>query len=255
MWIGGRGCAGRSAGEDRNRDRQRQTPPSSGIALEPASAEEQDERRDRGSRNLDRVEAECPEPPEVFPRQQKRDEQSQAEHDARCVGGPPQAQTLAPAKDQRADRGDPGTREAEIEAVGPARVRCPRRSRESPGNLLAVQVDLHCHGDCEVSEPYAQTPNRKAGGEPGTAEGCDGRKDGCDDEEDGDVSGDGEPAQDAAVLEEDGPCRAEDDTGRPRLAPRQKEARQEDERGRKLHEEREPAVHRTGIYFASQARN
>jgi hypothetical protein len=98
-------------------------------------------------------------------------------------------------------------------------------------------VHVHCDGDCEVAERHAETPNRKACGELWMAEGRDGRKDCGDDEDDRDVSGDGDPAQDAAVLEGARPSRAEDEAGHPRLAPWQEEACEEDERAPQQHVE------------------
>lgn len=162
MLTGDPNRAGRRAGEDRRCDCKRQAPPSSGLVVQPACAEEEGEHCDRGGRILDPVDAgqSLLRPTEPDPRQEKRDQQTDADDDGYCVGAPTQPQGLAPSDGEPAERGDSGTSEPQIEAVCPIAVGNARMSSEAAAEFPTQRVNLHRHGDREVRERDAEAPER-----------------------------------------------------------------------------------------------
>jgi hypothetical protein len=167
---GERGRARGPGCEDRDPGHERQAPTSSVFAAHSWRAKDEDDRCKGGGRVIDPGSAE--DVPLADPRQEKRDEQSNAEDSGDRVDGGPGPAEFIPSQREAAEPRDRTTRHSDVEAVGPARVGRDRVSREAAAK---VAQRVHFHGDCggEIRECDAEAPEGEFRGELWPAKGGD----------------------------------------------------------------------------------
>jgi hypothetical protein len=122
------------------------------------------------------------------PRQEKGDEQADADRAGDYVGrGPPADRQLMPAQEQSAKTGDGAAGNPEIEPVDPDRMevirgggRPPRVVPDPKLGEHAVRVNLHGHSRGEVAKAHTEPTQGKPPGELRARKGCKTSEDGGD---------------------------------------------------------------------------